>query len=186
MPVEPNKKNIFNFKSLRKNKPILLKVGTITRPHGVKGDVFVKPFNTHFDWPSSLKELFIESQNFNIESYTPHKNGCIFKLKDVITRDQSESLKGLAVFLNQEDFLKENQTYLFEYLNFTCKVKGQGTVGIIKAFKSTPYQDYLVISGQSDQTHLIPFVKAYLQDIDSKQKTLTLNLPKNFFEIFND
>ena len=176
----------FNFLKTTKNKNQFVKIAYLFKAHGIKGEVFALPFNTHYEWPQNLKEIFIGDSFscFPITKYRPHKKGVIFELQSCRSREKAESLKGELVFLPKKLFKskKGEALYLAELMSFCVEVSGVGKIGSIHSFQSSSSQDFLVIKKKKGDL-LIPFVKAYIKKIHFSRKTIILELPKNFLEM---
>lgn len=159
-----------------------MKAGTVTRAHGIRGEVFIRPLHPHPDWPSKLKEVFIGEppKAFEVESHRPHKQGWIFKLKGCDTRNAGEALQKQPFLLAKTLFksFKGESIYLAELSGFSVEVKGR-TVGCIQGFSSNGTQDYLEIS--TSKTPLsIPFISDYIEDVNFSKRRIKLHLPLNF------
>ena len=173
----------------------LLKVAKITKYHGLKGELFVKPFNLKSQWPAITK-IFIGKKDFQteqtlienthqsinsyeVESYKPHKDGFIFKIKG-LDDIGDEKLKGCLVFLEQSLFesSKGEFIYLSELLDFKVFVNG-ASLGSVTAFESSDFQDYLIVKKENDKLS-IPFVKNYILEINFLDKKIILDLPNDF------
>ena len=173
------------------NKESPLKIGVISKTHGIKGHVFIRPFNKISSWPKDLDEILIGENflSFKVESYTSHKDGFIFKLKNLDHINQSEELKGKIVCLSKDNFLSKKGEffYLSELLGFHLEVSNKGLIGAITSFQSTKFQDYLLVDTPHSKEPLqIPFVQDYIQDINFLQKKILMNLPEDFPGISND
>jgi len=173
---------------LKKIKPHqLLKVAYVSKAHGIKGEVFARSLNNPKNWPCPIKEIIVGESVFSVQRYSFHKDGVIFKLQNCETRLSAEDLKAQPVFLPKKLFksTKGETIYLAELLFFYVAVSGYGRIGQVQSFQSCKHQDFLVVEQKENRSEiLIPLVKDYIQDICFSQRTLTLNLPKNFLEIF--
>ena len=196
----------------------------VLKAHGIKGEIFICPFNINSEWPHPIKEIFIEDSLFSVKKYSKHKNGLIVELENCQTRSSAEALKSQSVFLPKELFesKKGDKIYLTELTSFSVKVLGQGKIGTIQSFQSDKYQDFLIVQldahldardkktnldardkktnsdardkktnsdardkkTNSDQI-LIPFVKSYIKDINFSEKTILLELPKDYLQTFS-
>lgn len=176
---------ILGLKEIEK-KP-LLKVASVLKPHGIKGEIFVRLQNPCADWPDSIKEIAIGEAAYSVQKYSCHKKGIIFKLKGCESLQEAEALRGQPVFLSQKIFQskKGEGIYLSELASFHVGFVQSKRTGIVQSFQSHANRDFLQVQLKGGkQTVLIPFVKAYIQDIDFSKKKLTLNLPDNFLELF--
>jgi len=172
-------------------KKDFLKVAYVSRTHGLKGDVFLFPFNPQAKWPSQIESIKINEKLFQVESYSPHKKGFIVKLKGYDSKSASENLKFQTVFL-EKDLFKSKQKdcfYLAEILGFTVEIEGEKGEGSVLYFESDKKaQDFFVIeflnSLNSKNIYSIPFVYEYIKKIDFENKHIILQLPDQFLEIF--
>lgn len=158
-------------------------MGFVSRSHGVKGEIFVHPFNESFQWPvKHLDQIFLNRRPFLVKTCHLYKTGLRFLLQDIDTREKAKALVGHTVFLSKHLFetKKKGEFYLFELQDFTVHVRGKGEVGRVKNFTSTGSQDILLIKGFNLEEILIPFVEDYIESIYFQKKILFLNLPEGF------
>ena len=166
----------------------LLKIAYVSKAHGIKGELFVRPLNAQFHWPHSIKEIIIGDTVFPVQKYSAHKEGMILKLDHCETRSSAEALKGQPVFLPKKLFKskKGENIYLAELLSFHVEVSGYGNIGMIQSFQSDKHQDFLLVKKRNSPNQiLIPFKEHYIKDIQFSKKTLILDLPDNFLEVFS-
>lgn len=170
----------------KKNKSSLLKIGFVSKAHGIQGEIFVRLFNPQAEWPKLIKTLFIEDQSFSVQSFSFHKAGVIFKLKESSLRSTALQLKSKSVFLPKALFKskKGESIYLSELMSFAVQLAGKGYIGKVQSFHSPGFQDFLVVQMKNKKQILIPFVSSYIKNIDFSKKILELELPENFLEIF--
>ncbi|MCY4321343.1 MAG: ribosome maturation factor RimM [Bdellovibrionaceae bacterium] len=168
-----------------------LKLAYVSKSHGLKGEIFVKPFNPKASWPS-ISSVKIGSKLFSIEYYSAHKKGFIIKLKTCNTKQEADQLKTQPVFLNKQYFIKQKteEIYLAEFLDFDVFILKGRYIGKIIKFKSDKYQDFLVLSESQNKNFdkenniLVPFTIHYIHKIDFEHKNMVLNLPKNYLSLF--
>lgn len=168
---------------MKTTEPGLLKIGTVLRAHGIKGEVFVRPLSGRPDWPSPLREIFIGSRRYAVNSFRPHKGGFIFQLKGLAGRSQSEALTGSECFLSKALFQSApgEMAYMSELLGFAAEAEGYGALGIIESFQSAGPQDFLEIKRDgAAEPLLIPFVAEYIESADFSGRRLKLKLPPGF------
>ena len=185
---EGNQKTVSVPKKLLQSKPNnLLKVGVVSRVHGIKGEILIRPFNEEFQWPKDLSQIFLNGQPFSLKFFPAHKQGLRCLLQGINTRDEARTLVGCAVSISKDLFKKkEGEFYLFELLNFTVHVKGKGKIGQIRQFSCNKDQDILLVQKPSSQEEiLIPLVEEYIEGIHFQEKTISLNLPEEFPGIFD-
>ena len=186
--MELNKsKNLF-FKLLTKTKSNFLKIGFVSKPHHIKGELFIRPFHEESQLPSGLDKLFL-GKNLEGKALTrlsKHKQGWIVKLEDINSRNEAEAFKGCDVFVWRQDLKSEQGEYIYisELLDFSVWNQDQ-CLGKITSFSSVKFQDYLHVKKES-KSFLIPLVKSYIKLVDFQKQKLCLELPENFLNTFHD
>jgi 16S rRNA processing protein RimM len=164
-------------------------VGKIKEAHGLKGDIYVLIFSGDSSWLKTLKEFAIaptekdSKKTFEIEKAKVFKNGFILKPKGINDRNESEKLKGQMFFV-PSDLLKSKEgerIFLAEILNFEVYNFDQ-LIGPIVGFSSNGPQDLLVIKFQDHEVE-IPFVEAFIRDLDFDSKKLLMELPEGLLEL---
>ena len=128
----------------------LISAGLVSRARGLSGEIFVRPFNEAFEWPTQAEKIFLNKRPFlSAKPFLPYKNGVRFFLRGIDTRDKAEALIGSRLSFLKSDFLKtakEGEFYLFELAGFAVHVKGKGTpAGFVRNFSSHKGQDILLI-----------------------------------------
>ncbi len=167
-----------------------LNVGWLKDAHGLKGEVFVRLAAAKADWLQRLDILRLLSKfdgqlsEFEVLAKSVHKDGLILKLKGVESREAAEALKGSVVEI-PADYLNSKSgegIYLHEILGFEV-IDGQlGSLGPILKFSSNGAQDLLVVKpGRTEQ--LIPFVKAFIEEINWSEKKIRMQLPEGLIEL---
>ena len=157
-------------------------MGVVTKAHGIRGEVFIRPLHPHPDWPTPFQEVFVGEPPypFQVESHRPHKQGWIFKLKNCDTRNESEALKKQALFLPEELFRsrKGEDIYLAELKGFSVETKDR-ILGQIQGFSSNGTQDYMEIATKKSPLS-IPFIPDYIEAVNFQKRRIKLLLPSDF------
>lgn len=164
-------------------------VGKIKDAQGLKGEIFAIIFSKETSWKSKIKEIFLseteevsKAQQFEVTQTRAHKDGLVLKLKGIEDRNQSESLKGRFLFISSEFFTsKKGETiYLNEIEGFVV-FDGENKMGQIVGFSSNGAQDLLVVL-YNEKKFEVPFVEAFLVNIDFTEKQVHMKLPPGLFE----
>lgn len=185
--------NDVSYSSLKTSNriPEFLKIAYVVKPHGIRGDIFVRPLNPKPNWPYSLKEIFIgnlpDPPLFSIKKYSFHKEGVIFSLIHFSDIHQAKSLRFKPVFLPQKLFKskKGELIYLAELFSFSVEVLGCGIIGLIQSFHSNQGTDLILVQKKEPFFEiLIPFVEPYIKSINFSKRTVLLDLPEDFLKTF--
>ena len=126
----------------------------VSKAHGIKGEVFIRPLNNLTDWPHPIKKIIIRESALSVQKYSFHKEGMIFKLQNCDTRLSAEALKAQPVFLPKRIFKskKGERIYLAELLSFHVVVSGRGEIGRVQSFQSYKDQDFLIVGAERRET----------------------------------
>lgn len=162
-------------------------VGRVKDGHGLKGELFVTLFAGEAGWLPKLKTLRLtppqgqagEAREFAVSSARVHKNGLIVFSPDIRGRNEAESWKGWMLEIPHEFLVSEKgeQIYLIEIENYKVVVSGKGEVGRISGFSSNGVQDLLLVDTVKGEFE-VPFVEAFVDDIDYANETVFLTLPE--------
>lgn len=185
-------------------------MGHVKEAHGIRGEVFAHIPSGEWSWarpgstitlkprealaknstvpPAKDRDLF----TVTISQFRPHKAGLILKFKEVPDRNRAEELRGYVLMIPAEEFVSESgdEIYLNEVLGFTVReVLKEGAppkedLGTIVEFMSTGAHEILVVKDLKDpeKEHLIPFVEAFVPDIDFENKVVLVDLPEGLLE----
>lgn len=162
------------------------RVGKVKDAHGIKGELFIVLFAGEAAWLNKLTTLRLVNETdaeatprtFTVKSVRAHKNGLIAKTQELHDRNHAEELKGLLLEIPTE-FLRSEKgesIYLSEIQGFRIFVKGKGEVGQIVNFGSNGAQDLLIVNTRDGEFE-IPFVEAFVENIDYEAGQVHLDLP---------
>ena len=151
-----------------------LYVGKLVNTHGIKGEVrllskfryknkvFIKNFKVYI---GKDKEEFI------IESYRVHKNFDMLVFKDNYNINNVERLKGALVYINKNDLILDDNTFLSQDLiNYTVLIDKK-EIGKVIDILDTPANEVLVL----DNNIMIPYVKDFIKDINTSKNIIEVN-----------
>lgn len=161
-------------------------IGKIKDAHGLRGDVFIIFFSKDYSWIDLIDEVYIEEIPYEVIKAAEHKDGLKVQLKGVTDRNQSEALIGKQIYLPADFFFTQDEDegmFLTEIEKFKVIDKTAGEVGIITGFSSNTAQDLLVVTSVSGQIFEIPFVGAFIVEIDHENKTIQMDLPEGLLDL---
>lgn len=161
----------------------LTKIGFISKAHGIKGEVFIRLFDKEDSYLTKKVELVIKEKAYAIEKLRRAKDGLIIKLKDVDTRNDSETFKGLEVFVVSSVF-QENTgdgVYLNQLKGFEVYLAKE-LKGKVSGFSETAAHDLLVIELETEGEVEIPYVESFIENIDKDSKKIYVTCPEELFD----
>ena len=175
-----------------------LRVGRLTKAHGLKGGLKVELFTDDPDrrfTPGASFALQVPDASpwhgkrlelAELRWYNGHPVGFF---KDVADRDAAESLAKAILWIDQEaEEVDEPDAWYDHQLVGLDVVRDGTTVGTIDRLEHFPAQDLLVVlvddpagSGQRREV-LVPFVRALVPEVDVAARRVVVTPPDGLFE----
>ena len=168
------------------------KVGKIKDAHGLRGEVFIFVFSKDFSWAEDLDRCAIStleseqmSRTFEVEKWRPQKEGLLLKLKGIDDRTAAEKLKNSLFYIPQELLeSEEGETiYLSEIDGFEVRNDQDEKLGRVVGFSSNLAQDLLILEKSQGGTAEIPFVEAFILEINFESRFLKMSLPEGILDL---
>ena len=155
-----------------------IKLGKITAPQGIKGEVRVYPYTDELTRFSEIEAVLLDGQKRKIQNARYMKNMAVLKLEGVDDRNMAESLRNKELLLAKEDLWEQPEdTYFIDDLVGCDVVSEDGdSVGMLKNIISRPAQDLYEIERTDGSTFLLPAVKEFIKNVDLDNKTITIHL----------
>lgn len=167
----------------------LFLIGKVHSSQGVRGSLFVILQTEDPQWLGEWNTLYLTGrpENRDFKSYkiarkhSHHKqgkSGFIVDLEEIKDKDAADELVHCAVWVPNEFVAsKKGETiYLREILNFQVVDETRGEVGPVVGFASNGPQDLLQIDYKGT-VYDVPFVKAFLKNIDFKTQKISMDIP---------
>ena len=156
----------------------LIKIGKITAPVGVKGEVRVYPYTDKQTRFSAIKELFVGNKEAVIESVRYQKDMVVLKLDICPDRNAAESLRGKELFLDRKDLweIPEDTYFVRDILGSEVRDEDGNTVGTLSDVIQNPAQDIYVIKDENGRESMIPAVKEFIKDVDTDNKVIVIHV----------
>jgi len=165
-------------------------LGRIVAPFGVKGWVKVHPFG---DDPLSWREMpqwwladaadAPESawQAVTLAAFKEHGSGLVAAFEGVDDRNASEALQGRFIGAPREALpsTAKDEYYWGDLVGMTVSNQAGEALGTVEALMSTGAHDVLQVR-DGDEERLIPFVAAYVLDVDVAARTIRVDWQKDW------
>jgi len=173
---------------------MLLVVGVVVRPHGVRGEVLV---DLRTDEPG---ERFVpgsvlvtdpaDAGPLAIESVRPHTTGGRLRLivgfEDFLDREAAAGLRGVALQVDSPDLGgdREADEYHDQELVGLVAVDESGErLGDVVRVEHAPASDLLVLRRPDGRECLVPFVRAIVPEVDLPAGRVVLTPPGGLLEL---
>jgi len=147
------------------------------------------------DFPEQFKKNAIfttqKNRSLTIENFNPHNS--TVKFVDINSVEEAKKLTNSHLFTSMEATkeeceLKENQYFWFDLMDCTLIENGE-TLGKIVDIQRLPLDDYFVIETSKElqekelsKQFLVPYNEQFIQDVDIKNKQITVINTKAILE----
>lgn len=175
-------------------EPEFLVVGHLTKAHGTKGDILIRPLT---DRP---EEVFAEGRRVIVgdemggpgtapaerllETARPYKRGWRAKLEGVEDRNDAEELTGryLLVPAEERGEPEEGEFFYHQLLGLEVWTKAGERVGRVREVYETDPRHLLEVKGE-DRIHLIPFDRRIVTTVLLDEDRLVIDPPAGLLEL---
>ena len=160
----------------------MLRVGVITSPHGIKGEVKVFPTTDDAKRFKELKKVILDTGKEYIPMEIEHvkffKNMVILKFKgyDNINEIEKYKSRDLLITRDQAVDLAPDEYFITDLIGLAV-VSDQGVeLGTLKDVLETGANDVYVMQTEAFGEVLVPAIKDCIKAVDVEQGTMTIHL----------
>ena len=155
------------------------KLGQITSPVGIKGEMRVYPYTDDTTRFSAVKTILVdgEKEPRRLERFRRDKNLVVIKISGIDDRNASELYRGKNLFVDKKDFpLEEDVFFADDIVGIEVYSEDGKRVGKVIDILNKPNQDIYEIETQEGKTFMLPAVKEFVLDIDTSEGKMTVRL----------
>jgi 16S rRNA processing protein RimM len=170
--------------------PLLLTVGRIVRPHGVRGEVVV---DVRTDEPESRfavgATLVTEGGGppaLTIESVRPHQGRLLVVFDGVYDREVADQLRGVRLCVDSADLPAPSDPDEFhdhQLVGLRAVTPLGAELGEVVRVDHVPASDLLVLRRPDGASALVPFVKAIVPSVDLPGGRIVVDPPGGLFDL---
>lgn len=154
-------------------------IGKILAPHGVRGEVRIKPL-------TEIPERFLELEALELEGYATlkveharfHKHFVLVKFTGVDDMNQAEKLRNLSVIVAKDQLgkLPEGRYYAFEIEGLPVYDLKGDLLGKIVEIIQTGSNDVYVVKNSVGKEIMIPALKKVVREINLQEQKVIVDL----------
>ena len=165
----------------------LLKVGSITSTHGLRGEVKVYP-TTDPERFAYLEHCVIKTKQGEVElavqGIRSFKNLFILKFKDLDRIEDVEKYKGLDLWVrrDQAQELEEDEYYIADLIGMDVRLEDGTPFGILKDVLETGANDVYLVQRQDGSEVLLPAIQECIRQVDVEGNVMTIHLMKGLVD----
>jgi 16S rRNA processing protein RimM len=154
---------------------VLLEVGRITKPHGVRGDVLVLLTTERTARLDPGAVLQTDRGPLTVVSSSRHQDRWIVHFDGFVDRDDAERWRGVGLLAEPLDEPGEGVLWVHELVGSTVVLLDGTEVGTVTEVESNPASDLLVL----DTGALVPVVFV----TDQEPGRVTIDPPEGLFDL---
>ena len=169
------------------------RVGVLTRPHGLKGEINVYPTTDDINRFKLLKRVFIDLASgkgaikgsglieLEVEKVKFFKQMAIVKLKDIDSIDEISKYRGMDLLVAREDAvpLKEGEYYISDVLGCKIITDDGEEYGTVSDVIETGANKVLEVKPNKTHSDLKEFYLPYIPDC-----VLEVNIAERFIRVY--
>ena len=172
----------------------MIVLGRIVAPFGIQGGVKIHPFG---DDPVSWRKLphwwlsrddnapDAQWKQYTLTACRPHGKGLVAALAEVPDRNAAEAIDGFFIAAPREALPQpaENEYYWGDLVGLAVINEADEALGTVRSLLSTGAHDVLQVQdgeGKGAVERLIPFVAAYVLDVDLAARRIRVSWQKDW------
>ena len=162
----------------------LLKIGDITKPQGIYGEVKVRPYVDDADCFKALKEVYVGDKLYKIAKARVSPTDVFISFYGVSDRNTAELLRGFELFAKREDmedFISDGDFFIVDILGAKLVLSDGTTIGSIIDVTAANV-DIFTVQKLNGKILRFPFLKDLSPKVDVANKTVTVDA-KRFSEV---
>jgi 16S rRNA processing protein RimM len=169
---------------------MLLTIGQIVRPHGIRGEVVV---DVRTDEPAARFAVgsTLTTENggpptLTVESVRPHQGRLLVVFDGVYERDLAERLRGVRLCVDSADVAAPEDPDEFhdhQLVGLRAVTPAGEFVGEVASIDHAPASDLLVLRRPDGRSALVPFVKAIVPEVDLAAGRVVVDPPAGLFDL---
>ena len=156
-----------------------LRVGIITKPHGVKGEVRVFPTTDDTRRFELLEEVYLEEEGespYHISSVKYQKNMVILGFRECGSMNEAELLRNRELWINRDQALplEEGQYFLCDAIGLPLITEEGETVGVLQDILETGANRVFQVKTEEGKIYYFPDIPQCIKKVDVEQGVITV------------
>lgn len=168
-------------------KEEVYRIGQLSKPHGIKGEVAFHFTDDIFDRVGECDYLICLMDGifvpFFIEEYRFKSDTVVLvKFEGVENAEQARRFTNIDVYYPTK-FAEESDELSWSYfVGFCLKDEHLGDLGEVEAVDETTINTLFVVRRPNGDELLVPAQEAFIVDMDHKLRVISVNLPEGMIE----
>ena len=167
----------------------LLLVGKVNRPHGLGGLLRISSYAQSEESFLNAGTIFLKSgpeklHEFAVLSVKPRKSIFLMKLDGMDSLEEAERYRGAEILIRKDSLRRESEDeyFWFELIGLKVYTNTGRHIGILREILPSGSNDiYVVRKGEAE--FLIPAIHDVIEEIDLKNKRMTISEMEGLFDL---
>lgn len=161
-----------------------LRIGVITGPHGVHGEVKVYPTTDDIHRFEELDNVCMDTGKeyriLDIEQVKYFKGVLIIKFRQITDRTEAEKYRNKDLLVDREHAipLADDEYFICDIIGAKVITDDGQDFGILKEVLQTGANDVYVVDRKDGKEVLLPVIPDCILNVDTEQKTVTAHIMK--------
>lgn len=159
-----------------------LRIGVITAPHGVRGEVKVFPTTDDPERFEELETVWLYNgktySSLDVESVKFFKNMVILKVKQIPDRNEAEKYRSKELYVDREHALplEEDEYYICDIIGAKVITDTEEEFGTLTDVLQTGANDVYVVKTKDGKEVLLPVIKECVLDVDVEKGVVKVHI----------
>lgn len=165
------------------------KVGVITSPHGIRGEVKVFPTTDDPARFKKLKEVFLDTGKerivLHIAQVKLFKQFVILKFREYDSINEVENLRKKELWISRSQAvpLQKDEYFIADLIGISVELKDGRMLGVLKDVIQTGANDVYVVECTDGREVMIPAIKDCILSVDVEEGRMVVHLLKGLMEL---
>jgi 16S rRNA processing protein RimM len=159
--------------------PEYLRLGTVTRSHGLRGQVVVEMLAGAYPLPRGARTVRIfgeEPRTLTLERAQEVGRSVVLRFAELERREESDLLRGAELYLVRAELEElEDAVPTEDLLGFEVWLEDGSQLGVLEDIWYTGANDVYVVRGSRGEW-LLPAIDQVVQELDVKGRRITVRL----------
>jgi 16S rRNA processing protein RimM len=158
----------------------LVPLGVIVTPHGVHGEVRVRPYNPASTLLEEQRTVWLRERagvrDVTVRAAHRHKAGLVVRIAGCDTRDAAETLRGAELCVPREALppLAQGEVYVRDLVGLEARTPAGDMVGVVESVIAYPAATVLCVRG-ADGVREVPAAPPYLLAVRPEDGRVTVD-----------
>lgn len=168
----------------------LILIGVVRKVRGSKGDLKVESMSDFPERFAGLEEVFVrkphstDAAKMKLDKSEFVNNYAVMKINGVDSYDDAAAFVGSEILVRESERvpLPDGTYFIDSLIGLKVRSREGGSIGVVEDVLSNSKQSLLLVKTNSGAELNLPFVGAFVKNVDEKSKEITVELIEGMTE----